>query len=179
MTGYFVRRVPHHPRIYLPPEGPHIDGPIDGPTLVRRVDVRPGRFIVDNPLTKTPDWSIPAEFMTVSGDQRLVGPLHPALHLARVEAVGPEGIDVNVWEVPNGREGATTLTHEQLDRQPVEVGDTLRIYTWVEIPLGPANEPLPVVPRIHVQVTPRTPLTEQELALLAALAGELGTEDQP
>lgn len=170
MNESFVRRVVHTPKMYLPRtqrEAPFARG------FVRRLDVRPGRFIVNNPSTKLPDWKVPKKFLEV--DAPVVGPLFPALYLGRVEDIDEDSgsVEVEVWEVPNGREGTTTLTHEDFRGQAVEVGDTLEIYTWLEIPLGPKNEPPKVVPRIHVEVTEPPPLTNEERQLLAALADTL------
>lgn len=166
MTKYFVRRVRHYPRVFKRVQR---ESTLE---LVRHVEVRPGRFIVNSPRTKQPDWQVPDEFLEV--DAQVVGPLLPALYLGRVEDIDEDSgnIEVEVWEVPNGREGTTTLTHEDLRGQAVEVGDMLEIYTWFEIPLDP-NQPRTAVPRIHVEVTPRPPLTDDERQLLAALADTL------
>lgn len=174
MTKSFVRRVSHYPRIFLPHAG---DSGKDAFRFARHLAVRPGRFIVNNPETREPDWSISPKLLS-SGD--IVAPLHAAIYLGRVEDISHNGEScfVRVWEVPNGRVGTTTLTRAQLAGQDVAVGDTLRIYTWFEVPLSPAGEPMPERPEVRVEVTPRTPLSERERDILAALLVDAHPEDE-
>ena len=176
----FIRRVSHYPRFF------HPDGQgerNDAFRFARHLALRPGRFIVNNPETKEPDWEIPADFLP-SGEA-IVAPLRAALYLGRVEDVDPDSKTcfVRVWEVPNGREGTTTLTQEHLAGQDVAIGDTLRIYTWLEVPLSPTGEPLPERPAVRVVVTTRTPLSEEQRnvlkKVLAALTADARPEDEP
>jgi hypothetical protein len=170
-----VRRVTHYPRLFLPQAE---DVSSDAYRLARRLTVRPGRFIVNNPHTASPDWRIPKSFLLSSED--MVAPLQAAVYLGRVEDITPErNYFVRVWEVPNGRVGTTTLTHEHLAGQEVAVGDTLRIYTWIEVPLSPMGEPLLERPRVSVEVTPRTPLSEDEREMLAKVLAALETDARP
>lgn len=199
MTRDLIRRVIHYPRVTLPSEDSG-----HAPDLVRRIDVRPGRFIVTNPVItdQSPlDWQIPRELLE-EDSHAVVGPLRPALHLARVEDVDEDKgtIHVSVWEVPNGRSGTAVLTREQVG-QDVEMGDTLRIYTWLDIPLEQrwvstvdrihmdgtfmdrtrmgrppeiAKPPKLAKPRPQLRVVaiPRPALTPEEKAALAALLAE-------
>lgn len=174
MSGTLVRRLQHHPRGVL-------TAPIttdEASTRLTRtgLPLRPGRFIVNNPVTRTPDWSIPREF--VSSEPDVVGPLQTAMYVGRVEDVLEGGkCSVRVWEVPNGRVGMIALTRERLGDAEVEVGDTLRVYAWIEVAL---NDEGVVVERSRVRAvaTPRTKLTNEQRQrlskLLEALASERG-----
>lgn len=164
MSGVFVRRVRHYPRLTLRARDvPAAAG------MVRRLDARPGRFILLNPRTRTPDWQIPAAWLSPG---ELVGPLQPAMYLARVEDVTSAGAcAVTLWEVPNGLAGTTTLTPEHLGELRPEVGDTLRVYTWIEVPRAGADGFGPERPRVKVEAPPLAPPDEaMRAALRAALA---------
>lgn len=168
MSESFVRRVPHYPRVFLPRHDEHDDG------LSRRLAARPGRFLVNNPRSATPDWQIPPDFLSRGA---IVAPLQPALYLGRVEDLTPDqGCLVRVWEVPSGLTGVANLTREQLVGQDIAVGDTLRIYTWIEVPLSPTGDPLDERPELRVEVTPRSPLSPAQREALAAAAAALARE---
>jgi len=89
-------------------------------------------------------------------------PLHPAIYLGRVEEIGSGGeLTATVWETPSGREAVTTLVARDL--LPVstvyverpQIGDLLKIWTWMELREGGAQ-----VPRVVFDVVPST-LDEQ------------------
>lgn len=175
MTKSFIRHVSHYPRIFLPQTEDAVDESFRFP---RNLEVRPGRFIVNNPQTQEPDWQIPEVFLPA--DEAVVAPLHAALYLGRIEDISTDdgSCFVKVWEVPNGRMGTTILTREQVADLDVAVGDTVRIYAWIEVPLAANGEPLSERSVVRVVATPRTPLSEQERAQLEALIAQFG-DGQP
>jgi len=143
--------------------------------FIRRVGERPGRFIVLDPHTRSPDWRIPEEFVTKG---EIVGPLQAAMYLARVDDVDSEGTcAVTLWEVPNGLMGTTTLSVELMGGVSPEIGDTLRVYTWMEVPKAGEDEFGPPKPRVVVKPTPRSPPTEEQLAALRAGVEALADEE--
>jgi hypothetical protein len=175
MTFSFVRRTLRYPRCRMQPSGLRRD-----PFLVRRVSLRPGRFVLLNPKTGAPDWSAPLEQIS-SGD--VVAPLNPALYLARVDDVTPEGeCFVRIWEVPSGLAGTTTLTKEVIGDLPIKPGDTLRVYTWIEVPRKDPDAFDEPRPRIWVEPTPRGPTQAARRAALqealAALKIELAGSEE-
>jgi hypothetical protein len=142
--------------------------------FVRTMPLRPGRFIVNNPASKTPDWSIPRGF--VSPEPDVVGPLQTAMYVGRVEDVQEDGsYSVRVWEVPNGRVGMINLTRAQLGDVEVEAGDTLRVYAWLEISLS-ADGSTRENAMVRAIRTPRKTLSSEERErlrrLLQSLEGE-------
>lgn len=136
MTGsHFVRRVPRYPVRFLLPTGPKPIG------LERRVPVRPARFVVglDELVDSEEDRALPP--IPVQS-----APLRVASYLGRVEEVDPAGaLTATVWEIPSGREAITTLSPADsaivgtFEPMP-QSGDLLRIWTWIEFPLGGAEE---------------------------------------
>lgn len=165
MSQTFVRRIPRYPRVSLRVS----EAPTEAPRLLRRVDARPGRFIVLDPRTGTPDWRIPQQFLEAG---EFVGPLQAAVYLARVEDVGSAGeCAVMLWEVPNGLMGTATLSAEQMAGLRPRIGDTLRVYTWIEVPKAGMDGFGRERPRIVVEPTPRAaPTAAQRAALRKALA---------
>ncbi len=104
-----------------------------------------------DPNTDGPAWQIPAKYF---GPNDVVTPIRPAFYLAHVEDVS-DGAFVRIWEVPTGALGTTTLTQEHLDGLSVVPGDTLQIYTWLEIPKADPDGFGEPVPRIKIELTPR------------------------
>lgn len=137
MTGSrFVRRVPRHPRRFLPTAPKPV-------RLKRHVSVRPARFVVglDELVGADEDQALPP----ISVDS---APLRVANYLGRVEELDEAGeITATVWEIPSGREAVTTLspTDPAVVREsfepPPEPGDLLRIWTWVELPPNGSEKP--------------------------------------
>lgn len=164
MSRAFVRRVPHYPRMSLRVR----EAPAAAGGLVRRLDARPGRFIVLDPRTGTPDWQIPTAWLSPG---ELVGPLQAAMYLARVEDItAARECAVTLWEVPNGLAGTATLTAEHLGGLIPEVGDTLRVYTWIEVPRAGTDGFGPDRLRVMVEATPQSqPDQARRAALQAAL----------
>lgn len=170
MSWSFVRRLPHYPRMSLRVR----EVSSEGAGFVRRVDVRPGRFIVLDPRTRSPDWRIPEDRVTRG---EIVGPLQPAMYLARVDDVDSEGAcAVTLWEVPNGLMGTTTLSVEAMAGHRPELGDTLRVYTWMEVPKAGEDGFGPAQPRVVVEPTPRSPPTAAQLAALRVALAALEEE---
>lgn len=174
MSWRFVRRLPHYPRMSLRVR----ELASEGAGFVRRVDARPGRFIVLDPRTRSPDWRIPED--RVTGGE-IVGPLQSAMYLARVDDVDSEGAcAVTLWEVPNGLMGTTTLSAEAMGGHRAQIGETLRVYTWMEVPKAGEDGFGPPLPRVVVEPTPRSPPTAAQLAALkgavAALEAEVNDE---
>lgn len=168
MTGGFVRRVAHYPRVFLR----HEEGAPDGWSFVRRVAVPPGRFILTDPRTDMPAREIPRDLLDPGVPGASITPLNPAVHIGRIEEIGDDGSClVRVWEVPGGQAGSANVTRQQLGGAEVVVGDTLRIYTWVELPAAPdpdgkRNER----PHMRIEVTPREPSLAQIEALQERIA---------
>lgn len=168
----YARRVSHYPRKSLRPQ--EAAGKV---VVVRRIDVRPGRFLVRNPRTGAFDWQTPAEFVT---DGDVVAPLQAALYVARVEDLGSDGdCLVRVWEVPNGLAGTTTLTAEQLGELRPNVGDTLRIYTWIEVSRTSGDGFGPPRPRVRVEVAPRPEPSAAQRAMLQTALDRLAQGEDP
>lgn len=169
MTGEFVRRVARYPRMFL-------ERPMGGDerSFVRRVAVPPGRFILVDPGTDAPTRQIPPELLKPGEPGEMVTPINPAVFLGRVEEIGEDGSClVRVWEVPTGQAGTATVTRDQLGKKEVVAGDTLRIYTWVALPVeldadGERD------PRHHmrIEITPRE-VSLPELEALRARVAEL------
>jgi hypothetical protein len=97
--------------------------------------VRPARFVVglDELVGADEDKALPP--ISVKS-----APLRVANYLGRVEELNETGkITATVWEIPSGREAVTTLspTDPAIIREsfepPPELGDLLRIWTWVEL----------------------------------------------
>lgn len=176
MTFSFVRRALRYPRCRTQPSGLRRD-----PFLVRRVSLRPGRFVLLNPKTGAPDWSAPPREQLSSGD--VVAPLNPALYLARIDDVTPEGeCFVRIWEVPSGLAGTTVLGKEVVRDLPVRPGDSLRVYTWIEVPRKDPDAFGEPRRRIWVELTPPGPAQAARRAALeealAALKSEIRESEE-
>lgn len=124
--SHFVRRVPLYPERFVPVRAAEAH-------LERRVPVRPARFVVG---LEEPEELWPPEVRSVLGG----APLRPAVYLGRVEEIGPGGeLTATVWETPSGREAVTTLAARDLLPAPAvhperpQVGDLLKIWTWIEL----------------------------------------------
>jgi hypothetical protein len=167
-----LRRVSHYPRKSVRAQDDSLE-----PSLIRRVGLRPGRFLVRNPRTNAFDWQIPAEFVA-AGD--VVAPLQSAVHVALVEDVTPEGnCFVRIWEVPNGLAGTTTLTVDQLRGLRPRPGDALCVYTWLEVPRARADEFGAVNARVRVEALPvHGPTEARRTALQVALDRLARTEPE-
>lgn len=169
MTGGFVRRVARYPQVFLR----HEEGTPDERSFVRRVAVPPGRFILTDPRTDMPAREIPRDLLDPGVPGASITPLNPAVYLGRIEEIGDDGSClVRVWEVPGGQAGTATVTRQQLGKAEAIVGDTLRIYTWVELPVAPdpdgkRNER----PHMRIEVTPREPTLAEIAALQERVAG--------
>lgn len=169
MTGEFIRRVARYPRVFL---GRDAGG--DERSFVRRVAVPPGRFILVDPGTATPAREIPPRLLDPGEPGEMVTPINPAVFLGRVEEIDEHGSClVRVWEIPSGQAGTATVTRQQLGYQEVVAGDTLRIYTWIALPVEPdADGTRDPRSRIRVEVTPRE-LSMPEIEALRARVAEL------
>jgi len=169
MTGGFIRRVARYPRLFLD----HDPGEEEG-SFVRRVAVPPGRFILVDPRTSTPAREIPPGLLDPGEPGKMVTPINPAVFLGRVEEVDEDGSClVRVWEVPSGQGGTATVTLQQLGNKEVVAGDTLRIYTWIALPVEPdADGVRDPRPRMRVEVTPRE-VSIPELEALQTRVAEL------
>lgn len=131
--------------------------------LVRRVPVRPGRFLMGfdgkRPLSPPRD--------QVNGI-----PLSVASYVGRVEEIDGDGeVTVRVWARPSGWEGLTTLDAGKptFEREP-SVGDLLWIWTWIDVLSDRSEEK-----RIYVEVEHRQ-LVETDRMRLRALAAKLREE---
>jgi hypothetical protein len=144
--SWFIRSVPRYPARFLPTAAKEAH-------LGRRVPVRPARFVVGLEEHEEP-W--PAEVV----GQLQGAPQRAAIYLGRVEEVGPKGeLTVTVWETPSGREAVTTLSAgdavilpELTTEQRPEIGDLLRIWTWIEL-----DERGNQTPRVVYRVVPDEP----------------------
>lgn len=176
MTGGFVRRVARYPLVFLRQQGEVAEDR----SFVRRVAVPPGRFILTDPHSHLPAREIPPALLDPGEPGEKITPIDPVVYLGRVEEVDADDGSclVRVWEVPGGRAGTATVTRQQLGDVEVVAGDTLRIYTWLELPAeldeDGARNPRE---RIRVEVTPRDLPLDKIEALQARVAAL--TRDAP
>lgn len=107
---------------------------------MRRQAVRPARFVVG---LEDRTELLPERVRRLVRD----APQRVVVYLGRVEEVAPAGeLTLTVWETPSGREAVTTLMAGELEfvdappEAPLTPGVVLRIWTWIELRAGGAEE---------------------------------------